>query len=207
MPRSGAPARARLREAALELYDERGYDATTTAEIAARAGVTERTYFRHFADKREVLFDGETELRDVMTAAITSAKDTPPPLALVLRAYEAAVPLFVAGRPVAERRARIIVTSPALRERAQAKTAALAESLVSALTHRGTPEPTARLATQAGAAVFERASRAWNGTSADHLTACVTRAAAELRSLTQELTDPDDSRGARRDDGARRHVP
>ncbi|WP_093782735.1 TetR/AcrR family transcriptional regulator [Actinacidiphila guanduensis] len=184
MPRSGAQARMRLREAALELYAERGYDATTTSEIAARAGVTERTYFRHFADKREVLFDGEAELREVMTAAIASAEDSLPPLSLVLRAYTAATPLFVAGRPVAERRARIIAATPALQERAHAKSAALTEALISALTQRGVPEPTARLAARAGAAIFERASRAWTGTSAQDLTSLVVQASHELRALT-----------------------
>src|ERR1051326_7445362 len=123
MPRSGAQARARLREAALDLYAEQGYDATTTAEIAARAGVTERTYFRHFADKREVLFDGEVELREVMIDAIVSAQNALSPLSLVLRAYTAAIPLFVAGRPIAERRAKIIATSAALQERAHTKSA------------------------------------------------------------------------------------
>jgi AcrR family transcriptional regulator len=197
MPRSGAPARARLREAALDLYAERGYDATATAEIAARAGVTERTYFRHFADKREVLFDGETELRDVMTAAIASAQDAPSPLSLVLRAYSAAVPLFVAGRPVAVRRAQIIATSSALQERALAKSAALTEALSGALEQRGIPEPTARLATRAGAAVFERASRAWDGTSAADLMALVTQAADELHAMTsapRTLPTPSTSR-------------
>lgn len=184
MPRSGAQARARLREAALDLYAERGYDATTTAEIAARAGVTERTYFRHFADKREVLFDGEAELRGVMIAAIASAQDALSPLSLVLCAYTAAIPLFVAGRPAAERRVRIIAVTPALQERAHAKSAALIGALIGALEQRGIPEPTARLAARAGAAVFERASRAWTGTSAQDLAALITQASHELRALT-----------------------
>lgn len=186
MPRSGAQARARLREAALDLYAERGYDATTTAQIAARAGVTERTYFRHFADKREVLFDGESELREVMIAAIASvsAQDALSPLSLILRAYTAAIPLFVAGRPIAERRARIILTSPALQERAHTKSATLTEALVAALEQRGIPEPTARLAARAGAAIFERASRAWTGTSAEDLAALITQASDELHALT-----------------------
>ena len=185
MPRSGAQARARLREAALDLYAERGYDATTTSEIAARAGVTERTYFRHFADKREVLFDGEAELREAMIAPIALAQDAPSPLALVLRAYTAAIPLFVAGRPVAERRARIIAATPALQERAHAKSAALTEALIGALEQRGIPEPTARLAARAGAAIFERASRGWAGagTSAQDLTTLITQATDELRAL------------------------
>jgi AcrR family transcriptional regulator len=184
MPRSGAEARARLREAALDLYGERGYDTTTTAEIAARAGVTERTYFRHFPDKREVLFDGETKLLDVMTAAIASAQGQLSPLALVLRAYTAAIPLFVAGRPIAERTAQIVATSPALQERAHAKSAALTQALIGALRGRGIAEPTARLAARAGAAIFERASRAWNGTSPSDLEALLAQAADELRALS-----------------------
>ena len=187
MPRSGAQARSRLREAALDLYADRGYDATTTAEIAARAGVTERTYFRHFADKREVLFDGESELRDVMTAAIASAPDDPSPLSLVLQAYRAAVPLFVTGRPIAQRRSQIIATSPALQERALTKSVAITEALSSALQGREIPEPTARLTAHAGAAIFERAIRAWAGTSATDLTARIAQAADELHTLTQNL--------------------
>ncbi len=184
MPRSGAAARARLREAALDLYRERGYDATTTAEIAARAGVTERTYFRHFADKREVLFDGETELRDVMVGAIASAPGEPSPLALVLNAYTAAIPLFVAGRPVAERRAALIAASPALRERAHAKSAMLTEALIHALQERHLTEPVARLAAGAGAVVFQHAYRAWDGVAAAGLAALITRATDELHTLT-----------------------
>jgi AcrR family transcriptional regulator len=183
MPRSGAEARARLREAALELYAEHGYDATTTAAIAERAGVTERTYFRHFADKREVLFDGEAELVAALTEAVAQAEDATP-FALVLRAYDAAVPLFVAGRSVAVRRAAIIETSPALQERAHAKAAALDRALTDALVARGSAEPAARLAVRAGAAVFERALRAWDGRSAAGLRRLVDAAADELRAAT-----------------------
>jgi AcrR family transcriptional regulator len=183
MPRSGAQARARLREAALELYEERGYDATTTAQIAEKAGVTERTYFRHFADKREVLFDGETELREVMTSAIASAPGPMSPSELVMRAYTAAIPLFVAGRVIAERRARIIATSAALQERAHAKSTAISQAVIDALAQRGVPEPTARLAARVGAAIFEYAGRAWGGTSAAELKTLITRAEGELRAL------------------------
>ena len=73
MPRDGEKVRRLLQRAALELYGERGYEETTAAEIAAKAGVTERTFFRHFADKREVLFDGETALADVLSRAVLEA--------------------------------------------------------------------------------------------------------------------------------------
>ena len=181
MPRSGAEARIRLREAALELYLENGYDATTTAQIAERAGVTERTYFRHFADKREVLFNGTDELTEVMTAAIAHALAEASPLDLVLDAYTAAVPLYVAGRPVAERRAEVIAVTPALQERAHAKTAAIADALVGAVVERGVPEPTARLATQVAAAAFTRAIGQWYADPTRDLAALIARSAAEVR--------------------------
>jgi AcrR family transcriptional regulator len=183
MPRSGVEARERLREAALDLYLEHGYDETTTAQIAMRAGVTERTYFRHFADKREVLFDGETALHDVMVAAIADAPSDAVPLALVIAAYSAAVPLFVAGRPIAVRRAAVIAVSPALKERAQAKSAALADALIAALTARGIPESTARLAAQVGAAAFDRAAREWYTNPRRDLAVLIARAADEVRAL------------------------
>ena len=85
MPRDGSHARARLRAAALALYRERGYDETTTAQIAARAEVSERTYFRHFADKREVLFDGEAELRAILVDAVAAAPDGLAPLPVIDR--------------------------------------------------------------------------------------------------------------------------
>jgi AcrR family transcriptional regulator len=85
MPRSGEEARRRLQQAALELYLERGYDATTTAQIAERAGVTERTFFRHFADKREVFFDGEAVLRSALITAIAKAPEDLGPLPVLLR--------------------------------------------------------------------------------------------------------------------------
>lgn len=183
MPRSGAEARARLREAALDLYEQRGYDATTTAQIAERAGVTERTYFRHFADKREVLFDGEAQLRDTMTGAIAAAPTDLPAADLVKRAYTASIPLFVAGRAVAVRRAHVIATSAALRERADAKSSTLIEALIAALGEHGVEPPAARLAARIGAAVFERAYGSWSGASADELGALLTQAADQVRGL------------------------
>jgi AcrR family transcriptional regulator len=183
MPRDGAAARERLRDAALELYRDHGYDATTTAQIAERAGVTERTYFRHFADKREVLFDGETELLDLLIGAIEAEPEGAAPLDLVLAAYRAAVPLLVEKRPIAERRASVIAVTPALQERAHAKSAALVDAVVGAVVARGVPEATARLAARIGAAVFERASREWGGDPAKDLGALIDRAADEAASL------------------------
>jgi AcrR family transcriptional regulator len=183
MPRDGAKARARLRLAALELYRERGFDQTTTAQIAERAGVTERTYFRHFADKREVLFDGEVELRTILVDAIAAAPAGLAPLPVLVQAFKASVPLFVVNRPVAEQRAAIIAVTPALQERAYAKIAALTASMADALIERGTPPPTARLAAKVGMAAFERASLSWGGDPAKDLGALVAEAADEVLAL------------------------
>ncbi|WP_243062260.1 TetR/AcrR family transcriptional regulator [Humibacter sp. RRB41] len=183
MPRSGADARRRLREAALELYRERGFNTTTTAQIAARAGVTERTYFRHFADKREVLFDGEMELRNTIVSAIETAPSEESPLNVLTRAFTASVPLFVAGRSVAVSRQAIIEVTPALQERAHAKTAALIEAIAAALTARGMPTPSAALAARIGMVAFRRAVADWDGTSDDELEQLIRNTVDEVRAL------------------------
>ncbi len=133
MPRSGEQARRRLQQAALELYVERGYDATTAAQVAGRAGVTERTFFRHFPDKREVLFDGEAELRADLERGVAHAPAGLDPLALLAHGVRAAVPLLERNRVFAEPRNAVIDSTPALRERALIKEAALVAALTAAL--------------------------------------------------------------------------
>jgi hypothetical protein len=118
-----------------------------------------------------------------MTEAIAGAPAGVAPLALVLRSYEAAVPLLVANRPLAERRAKVIAATPALRERAHAKTDALLDAVVQGLTARGVVDETARLAAQIGRAVFDRASRAWSEDPGRDLAALIAQAAAEARAL------------------------
>lgn len=183
MPRSGAEVRMRLREAALTLFREHGYDATTTAQIAERAGVTERTFFRHFTDKREVLFDGEGEVNRVLVDAVAAAPDDLLPLAVLSRAFMASIPLFVAGRRVAELRQPVIDASPALQERAHAKSAAIVDAVRDALVARGLADATALLAAQVGLAAFHRAVGGWDGTSAADLAQRITEAFDEMRSL------------------------
>src|SRR4029079_11619637 len=90
MARWEPDSRGRLRQAALDLYGERGFEHTTVAEIAKRAGVTERTFFRHFADKREVLFAGSEDLQDALARAVADARATLSPLDAVPRGFEAA---------------------------------------------------------------------------------------------------------------------
>src|SRR5271169_2917384 len=83
-------ARGRLEQAALELYGERGFEQTTVAEIARRAGLTERTFFRHYADKREVLFWGAGQLQELIVSSVASAPDSAAPIDAVAVAIEAA---------------------------------------------------------------------------------------------------------------------
>src|SRR6202035_2298884 len=83
-------ARGRLEQAALELYLERGFEQTTVAEIAKRAGLTERTFFRHFADKREVLFSGAGALEELLVSAVAGAPESSAPMAAVAAGLEAA---------------------------------------------------------------------------------------------------------------------
>src|SRR3954469_23271838 len=94
-------ARGRLEQAALELYAERGFDQTTVAEIARRAGLTERTFFRHFADKREVLFMGSGPLEELLTTVVTEAPESALPMGAVAAAVEAV------GRSMQERRGSV----------------------------------------------------------------------------------------------------
>ena len=110
-------ARGRLEQAALELYVERGYEQTTVAEIAERAGLTERTFFRHFADKREVLFAGAGALQELLVTAVVGAPDAVAPLEAVAAALEAAGALLQERREYSRRRQSVIDANPALQER------------------------------------------------------------------------------------------
>ena len=161
MTRHEDDLRIRLQSAALELFRERGYDRTTAAEIAARAGVTERTFFRHFPDKREVLFDGEATLRAALTASIADAPAGLGPLATLFRAFRSVQPTLEDNRPFSEPRHQVISTTPALYERELAKLAALADALAAALKARGVADLQATLAARAGMAAFAHATVTW----------------------------------------------
>jgi AcrR family transcriptional regulator len=161
MARWQPDAAGRLQAAALELYATRGYDETTVAEIAARAGLTERTYFRHFADKREVLFHGSLELRDHLAAGVDGAPPGTPPLEAVVQAIEGIGPFFDERRPFSTRRHQIISASPELQERELIKRVSLVRAVTDALRRRGVEEPLAELAAEAGITVFSQAYVRW----------------------------------------------
>ncbi|UCZ62783.1 TetR family transcriptional regulator [Mycolicibacterium phocaicum] len=178
-------AQGRLEQAALDLYVERGFDATTVAEIAARAGLTERTFFRHFADKREVLFRGR-ELADALGAAIDAAPAATAPLDAVAGALESLSDFFAERRPHARRRQTVIAANPSLQERELIKLASLATTIRDALRRRGVADPTAGLVAEAGIAVFKVAFENWLTDPAGRsLAEHIREALAELRAATQ----------------------
>src|SRR3954447_15883034 len=153
-------ARGRLAEAALGLYAEQGYEATTVAEIAERAGLTERTFFRYFADKREVLFGGSHLLQDLLIGALGDTDPSAAPIEQVVTAVEAADRFFT-DPDFSRQRQAVIAEHPELRERELIKLATLSEAFAEALRGRGVREPTASLTAEAGVAVFKVAFERW----------------------------------------------
>ncbi|WP_101946937.1 TetR family transcriptional regulator [Mycobacterium sp. 3519A] len=154
-------ARGRLEQAALELYAERGFDETTVAEIAERAGLTERTFFRHFTDKREVLFGGQDALVELINAAIAQAPESASPIDAAGDALRAAGAMLEDRREQARRRQAVIDANPGLQERELIKLASLAEAIAAALRRRGLAESAAALTAETAIAVFKVAYNKW----------------------------------------------
>jgi AcrR family transcriptional regulator len=145
----------------MQLYVERGFEETTVAEIAARAGVTARTFFRHFADKREVLFGGSSELQTRLVAALEAAPEKATPMQAVAVALDAAGALLGQSREHSRQRQAVINSHAELRERELIKLAALAAALAAGLRRRGVPEPDASLAAESGIVVLRVAFGRW----------------------------------------------
>jgi AcrR family transcriptional regulator len=154
-------AQGRLEQAALDLYVEQGYENTTVAEIAARAGLTERTFFRYFSDKREVLFSGTTAFQDLIVDAIVDAPVAASPIDAVTRAFDALATFFQTRRDVVQRRQAIIAANAELRERELIKLSSTAAAMAGALRSRGVREPAASLTAEAGMAAFRVAFERW----------------------------------------------
>ena len=181
MPRSGAEARRRLQQATLELFQQKGFEATTAAEIAERAGVTERTFFRHFADKREALFDGEVAFREELARAVVSAPANLDPMDALLHAFRLAEPLLEQNRPFTEPRQKIIDATPALQERMLTKTAGLVAALGEALHQRGVEKDASRFAAQIGMMTVSHATHSWLADPTLTFAASLANAQAALR--------------------------
>jgi AcrR family transcriptional regulator len=177
--------RGRLEQAAMELYSERGFEQTTVAEIAARAGLTERTFFRHFADKREVLFWGAGSLQELLVTTLVATPESTAPIGAVAVALEAAGAMLQQRRDYARKRQAVIAANPELQERELIKMATLASALAEALRQRGASEPGASLTAEAGVAVFKVAFERWvNQTGDRELPEFIRESLDELRAVT-----------------------
>jgi AcrR family transcriptional regulator len=178
-------AAGRLAQAAMELYSERGFEQTTVAEIAARAGLTERTFFRHFADKREVLFAGAGELQGIVVSAVASAPDSATPIDAAAAGVEAAGALLQERREFARQRQTVIAANAELRERELIKLASLAAAIAEALRGRGVKDPAASLAAEASIAAFRIGFERWTSKAkAPALPTLIRDSLDELRAVT-----------------------
>jgi AcrR family transcriptional regulator len=154
-------ASSRLREAAMALFVERGFEQTTVAEIAQRAGLTGRTFFRYFADKREVIFGGSASLQEHMVGALADAPDSAAPMEAVAAALDAAAAMLGERNEYARQRQSVIAANPELQERELIKMASLAAALADGLRRRGVSDPGASLVAEAGIAVFRVSFQRW----------------------------------------------
>jgi len=179
-------AAGRLRHAAIELFAERGVEATTVAAIAERAGVTERTFFRYFTDKREVLFGDQEVFAALFIDAVRAAPAEASALQAVAAALHGSAEFFPPERREGSRiRGEVIAAHPGLRERELLKMADVAERMAAALRERGVGEPAATLAARSGIAVFSAAFAAWlSAGEAREMPALLDDGLRELRALS-----------------------
>ncbi|MET9494537.1 helix-turn-helix domain-containing protein [Streptomyces sp. NPDC006552] len=154
-------ARGRLEQAALELYAELGFERTTVKDIARRAELTERTFFRHFTDKREVLFPASQPLEAGLVAAVREIPAGQEPLETLMAALRTLPGALADRRELARRRSAIVAATPVLQERELAKMASLTDALARELRERGVAELPAQLAAESAAAVFRTAFTRW----------------------------------------------
>ncbi|GAA4094038.1 helix-turn-helix domain-containing protein [Streptomyces hundungensis] len=184
-------ARERLVVAAVDLFTEQGYDATTVAQITERAGVTKSTFFRHFPDKRELLVAGQETLSRLLTEGIADAPGGATPLEAVAAGLErASSAMGPMNRELAPRVQAAIAACTELQERDALKTISLAAAMTAALVARGLPDPTAALASELGILAFKRGFAEWSDGDADgkdELAGYVLAALDELRAASAKL--------------------
>ncbi|MEV3856445.1 TetR family transcriptional regulator [Streptomyces sp. NPDC050095] len=161
-------ARDRLAQAALDLYSERGFEQTTAAQIAERAGLTERTFFRHYADKREVLFGGSELLEKAFVDSMAAIPASVAPVDAIATTLETVASYFTDRHDYARRRRDVINAHPGLRERELIKIASLSAALETTLRDRGVPAHAASLAAEAAMAVFKVGFERWADTEEEH---------------------------------------
>ncbi len=158
----------RLREAALSLYLERGFEQTMVADIAERAGVTARTFFRHFADKREVLFADASDLEEKALAALEGLPATTSALDAVAAVLDTVAQMAGGDRELARKRQTVIMANADLRERELIKLTSLSAALADRLRQRGIGDIEASLAAETSIAVFRVAFSRWVTATDDH---------------------------------------
>ncbi|MFE2424940.1 TetR/AcrR family transcriptional regulator [Streptomyces hokutonensis] len=177
-------AAQRLVVAAVDLFTEQGYDATTVTQIAERAGVTKSTFFRHFADKRELLVAGQETLSRLLADGITEAPASASPLQAVaaglVRASSAMGPT---NRELGPRIKAAVAASTELQERDTLKSVGLAAAMTAALIARGVPDPTAHLAGELGVLAFKRGYAQWSESDRDDAEGLAPHALAALEDL------------------------
>ena len=185
MSRWKPDAQGRLMSAAIELFDEQGYEATTVAEIAERAGLTKRTFFRYFSDKREVLFSGSQELQRLWLEGLAAAPAQASPLAVVTAGLDPIAEMFAERHPFARIRAQVIEANPELQERELIKLQRLTAAITGALVERGVPMNAAILAAHSGVTVFHVAFARWvQQNEPTALQQLIDESLQELRSVT-----------------------
>jgi AcrR family transcriptional regulator len=178
--------------AAVDLFTEQGYDATTVAQIAERAGVTKSTFFRHFPDKRELLVAGQEALSRLLTEGIAQAPQTASPLEAVAAGLErASGAMGPVNRELGPRLKAAIAASAELQERDALKSVGLAAAMTNALTARGVPDPIAHLAGEMGVLAFKRGYAEWLEADRDAeggLAPYTTAALEDLRTASASLS-------------------
>ena len=186
MPRWEPGAAVRLQHAALELFASRGFDHTTVSDIAEAAGLTERTFFRYFSDKREVLFYGQDGFDQMFLDGMDTAPADATPFEYVAAAIAGAASAFSdERRPFSRMRQSVIDGNPALQERERHKLASLAVTIAAALRERGITEPAATLAAESAATVFGIAVSLWiREGEHDSLSSIAASTLGELRALS-----------------------
>jgi AcrR family transcriptional regulator len=184
-------ARERLVMAAVDLFTEQGYDATTVAQIAERAGVTKSTFFRHFPDKRELLVAGQETLSRLLTEGIAEAPGNAGPLEAVAAGLErASAAMGRVSREFAPRLKAAVAASAELQERDALKSVSLAAAMTTALVARGVADPTAALAGELGVLAFKRGYAEWSEgdhDAEDELAGYILAALDELRAASASL--------------------
>ena len=185
-------ATERLVAAAVDLFTEQGYDATTVTQIAERAGVTKSTFFRHFSDKREVLVAGQETLSRLLAEGIAEAPASATPLQAVAAGLERASSVMgPANRELGARLKAAVAASTELQERDALKSVGLAAAMTAALIARGVPDPTAHLAAELGVLAFKRGYAQWAESDRDDAEGLAPHALAaleELRAATASLS-------------------